>query len=115
MTSRFGDALNAPGGHALYVFSRDAPGQGSTCYGACSKRFHPFIVKQTPQARDAVKQALLGTAQRRNGRLQATYAGRPLYFYYDEVDPGEVLAQGVTEFGGTWWVVAPSGQPLQQR
>ena len=52
--------------------------------------------------------------RRSDGRLQATYAGRPLYFYVGEKDPGEVLCQGVSEFGGTWYVVAPGGQAVQK-
>ncbi len=115
MTSQFGRVLNAPGGHALYVFTQDKPGQGSTCYGQCAKKRPPFLVRRTPQARDAVKQGLLGTTRRRDGRVQATYAGRPLYFYLEERDPGEVLSEGVSQFGGTWWVVAPSGKPVKAR
>jgi len=115
MSSQYGRVLNAPGGHALYVFTHDTPGRSSTCYGDCAKKWPPFLVKQTPQARDAVKQGLLGTARRRDGRLQATYAGRPLYFYFEERDPGEILCQGVAEFGGTWWVVAPGGKPVEHQ
>ncbi len=115
MTSQYGRVLNAPGGHALYVFTHDTPGRPSTCYGECARKWPPFLVKQTPRARTAVKQGLLGTVGRRGGRLQATYAGRPLYFYFEERDPGEILCQGVDEFGGTWWVVAASGQPVERR
>jgi predicted lipoprotein with Yx(FWY)xxD motif len=114
MTSRFGNVLNAPGGHALYVFTQDKPGGPSTCYGECATKWPPFIVKTTPRARDAAKQRLLGTVKRNDGKLQATYAGRPLYFYFAEKDPGEILCQGVAEFGGTWYVVAPGGKPVKK-
>ena len=114
MTSNFGHILNAPGGHALYVFTHDAPGHGSTCYGACAGKWPPFLVRQIPRARNAVQQHLLGMIRRKDGRLQATYSGHPLYFYFAEKDPGEVLCQGVSEFGGTWYVVAPGGKPVQK-
>src|SRR5205085_6981267 len=45
MTSQFGNVLNAPGGHALYVFTQDKPGGPSTCYGECASKWPPFIVK----------------------------------------------------------------------
>jgi predicted lipoprotein with Yx(FWY)xxD motif len=55
-------------------------------------------------------QSLLGTSRRRDGRLQVTYNGRPLYFYVGDKKPGQVLCQNVDEFGGTWLVVRPSGR-----
>jgi predicted lipoprotein with Yx(FWY)xxD motif len=58
-----------------------------------------------------VRQALLGTI-RREGRLQVTYAGQPLYFYAHE-GPNQVLCQDVDEFGGTWLVVKGSGEPVR--
>jgi predicted lipoprotein with Yx(FWY)xxD motif len=113
--SQYGRILQVPGGHAVYVFTHDAPGHPSTCSGACAVKWPPVIVKQTPVAQGAVKQGLLGTVRRNDGTLQATYAGQPLYRYFAERDPGEVLCQGVSEFGGTWWVVAPSGRALHKQ
>jgi predicted lipoprotein with Yx(FWY)xxD motif len=55
-------------------------------------------------------QSRLGTSRRRDGRLQVTYNGRPLYFYVGDKKPGQVLCQNVDEFGGTWLVVRPSGR-----
>jgi hypothetical protein len=50
--------------------------------------------------------------RRRDGRLQVTYAGHPLYYYVGDRRAGEVLCQGVAEFGGTWYVVAPDGHVI---
>ena len=107
--SQYGRILQVPGGHAVYVFTHDTSGRPSTCYGDCAVKWPPVIVKQTPVAQGPVKQSLLGTVRRNDGTLQATYAGQPLYRYVGERDPGEVLCQGVSEFGGTWWVLAPNG------
>ena len=57
-----------------------------------------------------VRQSLIGTTRRRNGRRQVTYNGRPLYYYVGDKSPGQVLCQNVDEFGGTWLVLRPSGQ-----
>jgi predicted lipoprotein with Yx(FWY)xxD motif len=50
--------------------------------------------------------------RRRDGRLQVTYAGHPLYYYVGDRRPGEVLCQAVAEYGGTWYVVAPDGRAI---
>jgi hypothetical protein len=51
-----------------------------------------------------------GTTQRRDGTTQVTYAGHPLYYYAHE-GRGQVLCHDVVEFGGTWLVVTPTGEP----
>ncbi len=63
-------------------------------------------------ARDPAHAGLLGIVRRPDGRLQVTYAGRPLYYYVGDRSPHEVLCQAVTEFGGTWNVVAPDGHAI---
>lgn len=62
-----------------------------------------------PQAGAGAKQNLLGTTKRRNGKLQATYAGQPLYYYAGD-SPGTILCHDVEEFGGLWLVVKPNGE-----
>ena len=47
---------------------------------------------------------------RHDGSRQATYAGRPLYYYVGDRKPGQILCQNVTEFGGVWRVVRASGR-----
>jgi predicted lipoprotein with Yx(FWY)xxD motif len=56
--------------------------------------------------------ALLGTRRRRDGTLQVTYAGHPLYFYIGDRRPGQVLCQDVEEFGGRWYVVTRRGSAV---
>src|SRR2546421_460315 len=38
MSSQYGRVLNAPGGHALYVFTHDTPGRSSTSSHAAAQR-----------------------------------------------------------------------------
>lgn len=52
-----------------------------------------------------------GPAKRSGGRLQATYAGKPLYYYVTDT-PGSILCQDIEEFGGRWYVIKPSGKPV---
>ena len=55
---------------------------------------------------------LIGTTRRRDGRRQVTYRGHPLYYYASDRKPGQVTCQNVAEYGGTWLVVAPSGNAI---
>jgi predicted lipoprotein with Yx(FWY)xxD motif len=107
-TSDYGQILFDGRGHALYAFTRD-PARRATCYGACAKAWPPFIVTTRATAAKGTKPSLIGTVRRRDGRLQATYAGRPLYYYVGDTKPGIVLCQNVKEYGGYWLVVRGSG------
>jgi predicted lipoprotein with Yx(FWY)xxD motif len=107
--SRYGRVLFDGRGFVLYGFTRDARTK-SRCSGACAKAWPPYIVKRRPRAGAGVAAARLGTVRRSNGSLQATYAGHPLYYYIGDRKPGQILCQNVTEFGGIWRVVRPSGR-----
>jgi predicted lipoprotein with Yx(FWY)xxD motif len=107
--SSFGRILFDGRGFVLYGFTRDAHGR-STCKGACAKAWPPYLVKARPRPGVGVAGSRLGTTRRADGSLQATYAGRPLYYYVGDRSPGQILCQNVTEFGGVWRVVRPSGR-----
>ena len=92
----------------LYAFTRDRRGGPSRCYGACAAAWPVYFSRGKVRAMTGVKPSLIGTVRRRNGRLQVTYNGRPLYFYAHE-GPREVKCQNVSEFGGLWLVVRPNG------
>jgi predicted lipoprotein with Yx(FWY)xxD motif len=107
-TSNFGSILFDGRGFALYAFTADRP-KRATCYGDCAKAWPPYIVTCRPGAGHGAKGSLIGVTRRKDGKLQATYAGRPLYYYIGDTAPGLVLCQNVPEFGGTWLVVRGSG------
>jgi predicted lipoprotein with Yx(FWY)xxD motif len=106
--SQFGTMLFDRRRQAIYVFERDSKGE-STCYGDCAEAWPPVYTKGEPRAGKGVRRSLLGTVERRDGRRQVTYAGRPLYFYAHE-GPGEVRCHNVNLNGGLWWVVGPDGR-----
>ncbi len=109
-STRFGRILFDGRGRALYAFTRDRRGGRSQCYGACAKTWPVYFAKGRLLAGKGVKQALIGSTRRRDGRRQVTYNRRPLYYYVGDKSPGQVLCQNVDEFGGTWLVVRPNGQ-----
>jgi predicted lipoprotein with Yx(FWY)xxD motif len=109
--TRYGKLLTDGRGRALYLFEREKT-ERPKCYGACAKAWPVFYAKGTPKAGKGVKQKLLGTAKRRDGRSMVTYNGHPLYYYVTDKKPGVVTCQNVEEFGGLWLVVAPSGNAI---
>lgn len=95
----------------LYLFASDR-GKASTCYGACAAAWPPYTVKRAPKAGAGVSSRLLGTTGRRDGSLQVTYAGHPLYYFTGDHAPGQITCQNVSNFGGLWLVVNPSGNAV---
>ena len=107
--SRYGVVLFDGQGKALYAFTHDPRGR-STCSGACTAAWPPYVVDGAPRAGVGTRRTLLGTATRPDGRRQLTYTGRPLYYYVGDRKPGQILCQGVFEFGGRWFVIQPDGR-----
>jgi predicted lipoprotein with Yx(FWY)xxD motif len=103
-----GSALVDVRGHALYLFTADRT-RASTCYGACAAAWPPFLTAAKPVAGAGVKQALLGTMKRRDGKLQVTYGGHPLYFFARDAKAGEVNGQGM---GGTWFALRATAKRI---
>jgi predicted lipoprotein with Yx(FWY)xxD motif len=108
-SSSFGNVLFDGRGFVLYAFTKDPRGR-SACGGACAKAWPPYVVRGPVRAGAGVKASLLGTIRRANGSRQVTYAGRPLYFYVGDKKPRQILCQNVSEFGGLWLIVRPSGK-----
>ncbi len=106
--SEFGSMLFDSRKQAIYIFEKDPKGE-TVCYDECAEAWPPVITKGEPRAAGGVRQSLLGTVKRRDGKLQVTYAGKPLYFY-DHEGPGEVRCHNVNLNGGLWWVVGPDGK-----
>ena len=99
-------------GRALYVYLLDTPGSNmSACIDAeCMSEWPAVLVTGTPTAGEGVDSALLGTITRDNGQMQATYNSWPLYYFDEDVDPGDMNGQGVD---GEWFLVSPAGEPIQ--
>jgi predicted lipoprotein with Yx(FWY)xxD motif len=112
-TTAVGKVLVAANGHTLYLFTADK-GKKSTCYGQCAGYWPPlFAAKPTVGA--GLKASLLGTTKRKDGKLQATYAGHPLYFFAQDKKAGQVNGQGFVHFGGSWWVVSAAGTKITSK
>jgi predicted lipoprotein with Yx(FWY)xxD motif len=111
VSSQYGKVVADSKGEALYLFTKDGRGK-SRCYGDCAAAWPPFLARAKPRAGLGITASRLGTVRRRDGKLQVTYNGQPLYYYVHD-KPGTILCQDVFEFGGDWLVVAPSGRAVR--
>jgi predicted lipoprotein with Yx(FWY)xxD motif len=95
-------------GHTLYTFENDK-GSTSTCYGACAETWPPALTEDKAKAGGSAMQAKVGTTKRRDGTVQLTYAGHPLYTYSRDKS-AEVKGNGIESFGGEWYAIRPNGE-----
>ena len=93
----------------LYLFTKDTPNT-SNCYDKCEAAWPVLFTTGAPRAGDGVDAALLGTTTRKDGRLQVTYNGWPLYYWIKDQKPGDTTGQGV---GGVWFLVSPKGEKIE--
>ena len=108
-SSEFGVVLFDENGQAIYLFDVETTTEPE-CYDQCAIEWPPVLTTGAPVAGASVSADLLGVTTRTDGSTQVTYAGHPLYTYAHE-GPNEVLCHDFFEFGGTWFAIAPTGQP----
>ena len=100
-------------GITLYDFPPDKS-NASTCYGACAALWPPLTTRGKPIAGRGVRTSLLGTTKRKDGKLDVTYNGHPLYYYVADRKPGQTTGQGLNQFGAPWWVLSPAGKEIHR-
>jgi predicted lipoprotein with Yx(FWY)xxD motif len=96
-------------GLTLYDFHKDKGG-ASSCYGACAGAWPPLLTEGQPKAEAGAMAGQLGTTKRKDGTVQVTYAGWPLYTYAGDKGPGEANGNDFSQFGAQWYALAPSGE-----
>jgi predicted lipoprotein with Yx(FWY)xxD motif len=111
--SSLGRILVDSKGITLYDFPRDH-GTTSSCYGACAALWPPLITKSKPVAGPGVRASLLGTTKRKDGKLEVTYNGHPLYYFVSDRKPGQTTGQALNQFGAPWWVLSPAGKEIHR-
>jgi predicted lipoprotein with Yx(FWY)xxD motif len=53
---------------------------------------------------------MLGTTKRKDGTMQVTFAGHPIYTFSEDKKPGEANGNDLKVFGGEWYAMTPSGE-----
>jgi predicted lipoprotein with Yx(FWY)xxD motif len=107
-TQKLGMVLVDSKGMTLYDFHKDK-GTTSSCYGPCAAAWPPMLTEGEPTVGNGASASKLGTTERKDGTMQVTYAGHPLYRFDADQSPGDINGQGLTEFGGLWSLLKPSG------
>jgi predicted lipoprotein with Yx(FWY)xxD motif len=89
--------------HTVYVFDLDlaSPGQ-SACNGSCAQSWPPVV----PPAGAMLPSSWLAMT-RSDGSMQLTHAGRPLYTFAVDMQPGDTHGDGLVAFGGQWHIARP--------
>jgi predicted lipoprotein with Yx(FWY)xxD motif len=105
----FGAVLVDSEGMTVYEFEPDQ-GSTSTCYGSCEAEWPPVVAAGEPTAGEGAMSSALGTTKRKDGTMQVTYEGRPLYTFVGDKAPGEANGQGDD---GVWWVLDESGTAIK--
>jgi len=108
-TPKLGKVIVDAEGMTLYDFHKDK-GTTSSCYGACAEAWPPLLTSGTPKAMGGAQASLLGTTQRKDGTLQVTYNGHPLYGFVEDQKPGETNGNDVDGFGAQWYALMPNGE-----
>jgi predicted lipoprotein with Yx(FWY)xxD motif len=85
----------------LYTFTKDTA-DTSTCYDACATSWPAFTITGAPVVAAGMT-GKLATSARKDGSLQLTHNGKPLYFYNKDLKPGDTIGQNV---GTVWFVVS---------
>lgn len=108
--SKYGQILVNGSGRTLYLLTADS-GTTSSCYNECAGIWPPDTQSgaATGAQADAAK---VGSTVRNDNSKQVTYNGHPLYTYAQDGKKGDINGQGLNTFGGTWYVVNPSGDPV---
>jgi predicted lipoprotein with Yx(FWY)xxD motif len=96
-------------GMTLYDFHKDKGGV-SSCYGACAGAWPPLLTEGDPKVEGGAMSNQLGTTKRKDGTVQVTYAGWPLYTYVGDKSPGEANGNDIDQFGAEWYALQPSGE-----
>jgi len=110
-TTPLGRILVDANGRTLYLFEADKPDM-SNCSGACLSLWPALTSQAEPQAGAGVAAAKIGTIAATGGNRQVTYNRHPLYYYAADQKPGDTNGQGLNQFGAEWYVLAASGDKV---
>jgi len=114
-SSNLGTILVNSQGRTLYTLNSETGGKltctlASGCTTYWSEVDLPSGVTAASVAGSA-KSTLLGTETGASGTL-VTYNGWPLYTYVGDSGTGQENGEGVSSFGGTWYVLSAAGTPV---
>jgi predicted lipoprotein with Yx(FWY)xxD motif len=114
--SGLGTVLVNQKGQTLYMLTSEKGGK-ITCT-ASNGCLHAWPEINLPsgvtaaKAGSGVQSSLLGTVKGGAGKTEVTYNGWPLYTFIGDSSAGTAKGQGLNNFGGIWYVLNASGNPV---
>jgi predicted lipoprotein with Yx(FWY)xxD motif len=102
---KLGDILVGNNGMTLYIFALDESNK-SNCDADCQNLWPPMLTQGAPNFGPGVDPSLVGTAPLSDGSQIVTYNQRPLYYWSQDVQPGDTTGVGI---GNVWFVISPTG------
>jgi predicted lipoprotein with Yx(FWY)xxD motif len=106
-TDDLGTYLVGPSGMTLYYFTRDVTPGHSVCVGGCLQAWPPLLVGDGQElVAGEGTTGTLASFPRDDGTMQATYRGRPLYYWASDTEPGQTTGHGVND---VWFVAQEDG------
>jgi predicted lipoprotein with Yx(FWY)xxD motif len=106
-----GDVIVDGSGRTVYLLTADKPGT-STCSAQCLQYWPPVAAVNAGKAPAGVT-AKVGRTTSTAGSAMATVGGWPLYTFVQDSAAGDVTGEGMASYGGVWYAVSPSGQPVK--
>jgi predicted lipoprotein with Yx(FWY)xxD motif len=113
MKEGLGEYLVDSKGMSLYMFRADEGQKGSACENACAEAWPPLMAEGDLTAGKDLDQDKLGTIERKDGKMQVTYAGWPLYHFKNDAAPGDTKGQDMKGFGAEWYLMSPAGEKVE--
>lgn len=117
--SGLGTVLVNQKGQTLYMLTSEKGGKITcTASNGCLHAWPEINLPSGAKAATAgsgVQSSLLGTVKGGAGKTEVTYNGWPLYTYFGDSAAGQANGQGISNFGGTWYVLNTAGNPVTSK
>jgi predicted lipoprotein with Yx(FWY)xxD motif len=103
-------------GRTVYILTADGK-TNAPCTDAsgCTKLWPDLPLPDgvaSAKAGMGINASLLSTKKLSDGETYPTYHGWLMYEYTADSGPGQSNGQGITSFGGTWYALMASGNPV---
>jgi predicted lipoprotein with Yx(FWY)xxD motif/plastocyanin len=101
--AQLGKILTDAEGYTLYYFTKDALPDTSLCTGGCVTNW-PLYYAENLVLGEGLDSADFSSIEHPEGGMQTTYKGWPLYYFKNDLNPGETNGEAV---GNVWFVAKP--------
>lgn len=119
-SDEYGTYLVDDEGMPVYLFTTDTQGQGDTkamssCFDDCLAAWPAVTSSAEPKAEGEAMGDMLGTSKRKDGTMQVTYNGWPLYYFAKDKGADKPQGQDKHGFGGEWYLLTPAGEKVEEK